>query len=42
MDGAADTERKLVSARNGVAEPSGFRALDDPQDKPQKDASILI
>ena len=44
MDGVADTERKLVSARNGGVEPSGFRALDAPQDimMPQKDTSILI
>lgn len=44
LDGAADTERKLVSARNGgVVEPSGIRALDAPQDMmPQKDISILI
>jgi hypothetical protein len=44
MDGVADTERKLVSARNeAVPQPSGFRALDAPQDMiPQKDLSIMI
>ena len=43
LDGAADTERNLMSARNEVAEPSGFRALDAPQDMiPQKDVSIII